>query len=119
MDWHDKTPIYRQLEDLLKTHILEQTVAEGDLLPSVRTLAAQHMLNPITVSKSLQALVDAGLAETRRGLGIAVLPGARDRLLDQERQRFLNDEWPLILTRIERLGLPVAQLLSDLKGKTS
>jgi GntR family transcriptional regulator len=119
MEWHDKTPIYRQLEDILRAQILDQSVAEGELLPSVRTLAAQYLLNPITVSKSLQALVDAGLTETRRGMGIAVLSGARDRLLEQERQRFLQEEWPQTLARISSLGIPTAQLIADLKGKKS
>lgn len=91
--------------------ILDGTLAEGEALPSVRTVASEFHLNPITVSKSYQALVDDGLVEKRRGLGMFVCEGARKSLVKSERDKFLNDEWPAMLNRIEQLGLKVEDLL--------
>src|SRR3990172_5543609 len=92
--WNDIEPIYWQLKERTVAMILDGTLAERDALPSVRTVASELQLNPITVSKSYQALVDEGLVEKRRGLGMFVCEGARRRLLDSERQRFLQQEWP-------------------------
>jgi len=109
--WNDVEPIYWQLKERTIAMILDGTLAEGDALPSVRTVASNFQLNPITVSKSYQALVDEGLVEKRRGLGMFVREGAFDQLIASERQRFLEAEWPATLDRIERLGLNVNELL--------
>ena len=109
--WNDVEPIYWQLKERTIAMILDGTLAEGDALPSVRTVASNFQLNPITVSKSYQALVDEGLVEKRRGLGMFVKEGAYEQLIASERQRFLDTEWPATLNRIERLGLDVKELL--------
>lgn len=103
--WDDRQPIYLQLADHLAARLLEGDPPEGDAMPSVRALAHQHLLNPLTVSRALQALAENGLVETRRGLGIYVRPGARDQLRRSERDRFLSDEWPTLRQRLRRLGL--------------
>lgn len=109
--WNDSQPIYWQLKERTVAMILDGTLAEGGALPSVRTVASEFHLNPITVSKSYQALVDDGLVEKRRGLGMFVREGARKSLVSSERDKFLNDEWPAMLSRIEQLGLKVEDLL--------
>jgi GntR family transcriptional regulator len=109
--WNDNQPIYRQLRDKVVAMILEGTLADGDALPSVRTVAAEFTLNPLTVLKGYQQLVDEGLVEKRRGRGMFVTPGSRGRLLTDERQRFLESEWPRVKATIERLGLDAQQLL--------
>lgn len=108
--WNDKLPIYRQLADLLAAGLLDGDPPEGEPMPSVRTLAGQYLLNPLTVHRALQALGDDGLLETRRGIGSYVQPGARQRLRSTERERFLNDEWPLLRARLRRLGIGATQL---------
>jgi GntR family transcriptional regulator len=108
--WDDRQPIYRQLADHLAASLLEGDPPEGDAMPSVRVLASQHLLNPLTVSRALQALSDEGLVETRRGLGVYVRPGARQRLKSAERDRFLDTEWPQLRQRLRRLGLGPADL---------
>jgi GntR family transcriptional regulator len=110
--WNDNQPIYRQLRDKVVAMILEGTLAEGDALPSVRSVAAEHTLNPLTVLKGYQQLVDEGLVEKRRGRGMFVTPGARVELLRGERERFLEQEWPRVRLTIERLGLDVEKLLT-------
>src|SRR5210317_1249868 len=92
--WNDSQPIYWQLKERTIAMILDRTLAAGDALPSVRTVAAEFQLNPITVSKSYQALVDEGLVEKRRGLGMFVNEGARKKLVESERKKFINEEWP-------------------------
>lgn len=114
--WSDDLPIYRQLRDRVVAMILEDVLADGDALPSVRNVAAEYRLNPLTVLKGYQELVDEGLVEKKRGRGMFVTSGARDRLLKDERSRFLEKEWPLVLATIERLGLDVADLLQASKG---
>ena len=109
--WNENQPIYRQLRDKVVEMILEGTLAEGDALPSVRSVAAEHTLNPLTVLKGYQQLVDEGLVEKRRGRGMFVTTGARAQLLKGERQRFLEQEWPRVAATIERLGLDPAKLL--------
>jgi GntR family transcriptional regulator len=113
--WNDSQPIYWQLKERTIAMILDGTLAEGEALPSVRTVASEFHLNPITVSKSYQALVDDGLVEKRRGLGMFVREGARKSLVSSERNKFLNDEWPAMLSRIEQLGLDVEDLLKTAK----
>jgi GntR family transcriptional regulator len=108
--WDDRAPIYRQLADRLAGGLLDGEPPEGQAMPSVRTLASHFMINPITVGRALQALNDDGLLESRRGLGLYVRSGARERLLTLERQRFLELEWPQLRKRLQRLGLAPEQL---------
>ena len=110
-EWNDGQPIYRQLRDRVVAMILDGVLNEGDALPSVRTVAAEYRVNPLTVLKGYQQLVDENLVETRRGLGMFVNDGARKLLLQAERQRFLKEEWPKVRTTIQRLGLDVEELL--------
>ena len=112
--WNDSQPIYWQLKERTVAMILDGTLNEGDALPSVRTVAAELQLNPITVSKSYQALVDDGLVEKRRGLGMFVCEGARKQLVSSERDKFLSEEWPATLNRISQLGLDPETLLQEL-----
>jgi GntR family transcriptional regulator len=110
-EWNDNQPIYRQVRDRVVAMILEGVLKEGDPLPSVRTVAAEYRVNPLTVLKGYQQLVDEGLVETRRGLGMFINVGARDTLMQGERQKFLGEEWPRIQETIHRLGLKVEELL--------
>lgn len=112
-DWNDSQPIYRQLQDRVIAMILDGGLNEGDPLPSVRTVAAETRINPLTVLKAYQQLADAGIVESRRGLGMYVNAGARALLAESERERFLRDEWPRIRATIERLGLWAEDLLRD------
>ena len=113
-NWNDSQPIYRQLRDRVLAMIIEGVLDDGDALPSVRNVAAEYQLNPLTVLKGYQALVDEGLVEKRRGLGMFVKEGARKRLTRDERQRFLEEEWPQVVETIERLGIDAAELLRQL-----
>lgn len=109
-NWSDDLPIYRQLRDRVVAMILEGALKDGDALPSVRNVAAEYRLNPLTVLKGYQELVDEGLVEKKRGLGMYVTDGARKQLLKDERQRFIETEWPRIAATIERLGLDLQSL---------
>jgi GntR family transcriptional regulator len=111
-EWNDSQPIYRQLRDRVVAMILDGVLKEGDPLPSVRNVAAEFRVNPLTVLKGYQELVDEELVEKRRGLGMFVRSGARDLLLRGERQKFLNEEWPRIQETIQRLGLKAEELLN-------
>jgi len=110
--WNDSVPIYRQLRDRVVAMILDNELKEGEAVPSVRQVAVDYQINPLTVSKAYQDLVDEALLEKRRGLGLFVGEGARGRLLALERQRFLEEEWPPLRARITRLGLDLRQLLT-------
>jgi GntR family transcriptional regulator len=110
--WSEDLPIYRQLRDRVVEMILEGVLGDGDALPSVRNVAAEYRLNPLTVLKGYQELVDEGLVEKKRGRGMFVTDGARKQLLKDERRRFVDKEWPKVLETIDRLGLDVAELLS-------
>src|SRR5262247_4816795 len=110
-EWSDTQPIYRQLRDRVVALILDGVLREGDPLPSVRTVAADFRINPLTVLKGYQQLVDEQLVETRRGRGMFVMPGARDLLLDGERKKFLAEQWPRVHATIQRLGLTPEELL--------
>ena len=103
--WDQRLPIYQQLADRLAASLLDGEIAEGEPMPSVRTLASRYLINPLTVSRALQALDDDGLLDNRRGVGLYVRQGARERLRVSARQRFLSDEWPLLRERLRRLGL--------------
>lgn len=111
--WSEDVPIYRQLRDRVVAMILEGVLADGDALPSVRNVAAEYRLNPLTVLKGYQELVDEGLVEKKRGRGMFVTGGARKQLLKDERQRFIEKEWPKVLEMIERLGLDADELLRE------
>jgi len=110
-EWNDSQPIYRQLRDRVVASILDGVLKEGDPLPSVRNVAAEYRVNPITVLKGYQQLVDEELVEKRRGLGMFVRSGARELLLEGERQRFLDEQWPRVYATIRRLGLTPEDLL--------
>ena len=111
--WNEDQPIYRQLRDRVVAMILEGVLSDGDALPSVRNVAAEYRLNPLTVLKGYQELVDEGLVEKKRGRGMFINDGARSELLKAERQRFLSKEWPQVVATIERLNLDVKDLLSS------
>jgi GntR family transcriptional regulator len=112
-EWNDNQPIYRQLRDRVIAMILDGLLNEGDPLPSVRTVAAEYRVNPLTVLKSYQELVDEQLVEKRRGLGMFINAGARNLLLQGERQKFLTEEWPRIHATMQRLGLKPEELLKS------
>lgn len=115
--WSDDLPIYRQLRDRVVQMILEGVLQDGDALPSVRNVASEYRLNPLTVLKGYQELVDEGLVEKKRGRGMFVTAGAQRQLLKDERQRFIDKDWPQVRATIERLGLDVETLLASGKPK--
>src|ERR1700722_6281386 len=110
-EWNDNQPIYRQLRDRVVAMILDGLLSEGDPLPSVRNVAAEYRVNPLTVLKGYQQLVDEQLVESKRGRGMFINTGARDLLLQGERKKFLAEEWPRVYANIQRLGLPPEELL--------
>ena len=117
IQWNDSAPIYRQLKERVIAMMLDGELKPGDALPSVRQVAAEYQLNPITVSRAYQELADEALVEKRRGLGMYVTEEASKKLLASERERFLKEEWPLVLERIQRLGLSMEDLLKpDFEG---
>jgi GntR family transcriptional regulator len=118
-NWNEDQPIYRQLRDRVVAMILEEVLTDGDALPSVRNVAAEYRLNPLTVLKGYQELVDEGLVEKKRGRGMFVKEAARIRLLKAERQKFLEKEWPLVLATIERLDLDLADLQKQAESNKS
>ncbi|HZR58143.1 MAG TPA: GntR family transcriptional regulator [Terriglobales bacterium] len=111
-EWNDSQPIYRQVRDRVVAMILDGVLKDGDPLPSVRTVSAEYRVNPLTVLKGYQQLVDEQLVETRRGLGMFINAGARKMLLQGERQKFLEEEWPRVYETIQRLGLKPEELLN-------
>jgi GntR family transcriptional regulator len=113
--WNDNAPIYRQLKERVIGMLLDGLLKPGDALPSVRQVASEYRVNPITVARAYQELVDATLVEKRRGLGMYVIDGAREKLLASERERFTQEEWPALLQRVRRLGLDLEQLLQSSK----
>lgn len=116
-EWNDREPIYRQIRDRVVAMILDGALKEGDAIPSVRTVAAEYRVNPLTVLKAYQELADAGVVEMRRGLGMFINAGARDVLIEGEREKFLRDEWPRVYTNIQRLGLNPKELLNGVQPK--
>ena len=117
--WNEDQPIYRQLRDRVVAMILEEVLIEGDALPSVRNVAAEYRLNPLTVLKGYQELVDEGLVEKKRGRGMFVNEGALVMLLKAERERFLEKEWPQVVATIQRLHLDTADLLKQAESTKS
>lgn len=118
-EWNDSQPIYRQLRDRVVALILDGVLKEGDPLPSVRTVAAEYRVNPLTVLKGYQQLVDEALVETKRGRGMFIRPGAHDLLRSGERQKFLSEEWPRVAATIQRLGLTAEELLAATRPEAS
>jgi GntR family transcriptional regulator len=114
-DWREDVPIYRQIKDRIIAAILDGSIKEGDAIPSVRTVAVDLQVNPLTVSKAYQELADDGIVERRRGLGMFVPDGLRARLGNSERDIFLKNEWPQIVERIKRLAIDPAELVKTLK----
>lgn len=110
--WHDRTPIYRQLKEKIVSMLLDGVLQPGAAVPSVRQISADYQLNPLTVSKALQELADEGLIEKRRGLGMFVVDGASESLLDAERANFYGTEWPLVVKRAQQLGIDLRQLIN-------
>ncbi|MBT8095820.1 MAG: GntR family transcriptional regulator [Woeseia sp.] len=115
--WNDDQPIYRQLRDRIVKMILEGVITDGDALPSVRNVAAEYRLNPLTVLKGYQELVDEDLVEKKRGRGMFVRDGACSQLMKDERRRFLEVEWPVIEATINRLGLDPQELLGNIDAR--
>lgn len=115
-EWDDSQPIYRQLRDRVIAMILDAVIKEGDPLPSVRTVAADYRVNPLTVLKAYQQLADEQIVEKRRGVGMFVKAGVRQQLLRDERQRFLEDQWPGVLATLQRLGLKAEDLIDGAAG---
>jgi len=111
-EWNDNQPIYRQLRERVIGLILDGILDEDDALPSVRNVSSEYRVNPITVSKAYQTLVDEELVVKKRGLGMFVCKGAKEILLESEKKKFLESEWPDIMSRIKRLGLSSSELLS-------
>jgi GntR family transcriptional regulator len=118
-EWNDSQPIYRQLRDRVIAMILDSVLKDGDPLPSVRTVAADYRVNPLTVLKAYQQLADEQIVEKRRGIGMFVKAGVRQQLLRDERQRFLQEEWPEVLATLQRLGLKAQDLLDGAAGEHS
>jgi len=116
-EWNDSQPIYRQIRDRVVAMILDGVLKEGDPLPSVRVVATESRVNPLTVLKAYQQLADERLVEKRRGLGMFINTGARNLLLQGEREKFLTDQWPEIRATIVRLGL-AEQLLGAAEAST-
>lgn len=117
LEWKEDQPIYRQLRDKVAAQIIKGSIKEGEPLPSVRNVAVNLQINPLTASKAYQELVDEDLVEKKRGLGMYVLKGARSKLLTLEKKKFLEEEWPEILVRIQALGLDVKDLIKNSKKK--
>jgi GntR family transcriptional regulator len=117
--WNEDLPIYRQLRDRVVAMILEGVLGDGDALPSVRNVAAEYRLNPLTVLKGYQELVDEGLVEKKRGRGMFVTDGAQKQLLKDERQRFIEKEWPQVVATIDRLGFVFDNLLLVMNARKS
>ena len=115
IEWNDKQPIYRQLRDLVVQRILDGSFPEGEAVPSVRQVASDYNINHLTVAKAYQELVDEGLLEKRRGLGMFVLNGAREALTDNEQQKFLEEELPAFAERVQRLGLDMETVTERLR----
>ncbi|MDH5433596.1 MAG: GntR family transcriptional regulator [Gammaproteobacteria bacterium] len=110
MQWNNKTPIFMQLKEMVVALIIDGQIGEGEAVPSVRQVSSDYQINPLTVSKAYQELVDSKILEKRRGLGMFVNKGAKDKLLESEKKEFLQNEWPLIMQKIQRLGLSLKQL---------
>ena len=111
MQWNNNSPIYLQIKEKIIAAIIDQAMLEGDAIPSIRQISAEYQINPITVSKAYQLLVDDGVLEKRRGLGMFVMDGARAQLLQQQKQQFLLDEWPALKEKLKRLGLSLEELM--------
>ena len=110
MQWTNKQPIYLQLKDKITSQIVDGTIAEGDMITSIRQVSLDYQINPLTVSKAYQALVDDGILKKRRGLGMKVVSGAQKKLLTQQKRQFLEQEWPLLKEKLVRLHIDLKEL---------
>jgi GntR family transcriptional regulator len=115
MEWNDKQPIYRQLRDMVVERIIDGSFAEGEAVPSVRQVATDYQINHLTVAKAYQELVELGLLETRRGLGMFVIAGAKESLTDHEQEKFLIDELPAFVERVQKLGIDLNMVADKLR----
>lgn len=113
MQWHNRQPIYLQLKELIARQILEQQISEGELIPSIRQVSIDYQLNPLTVSKAYQALVDDGILIKQRGIGMQVVDGAVRKLAKQQKQIFLKHEWPQIKDKLKLLNIDIRELLDE------
>lgn len=111
--WHTSQPIYLQLQQLIESQIIDGKITEGSMLPSIRQLSVDYQLNPLTVSKVYHLLVDKGLVEKQRGIGMLVLPGAQNMLQREQKKYFLKQEWPQLKSKMKRLGIQLEELLND------
>jgi GntR family transcriptional regulator len=111
--WKDDQPIYRQIMESVVAAIMDGTYPEGELIPSVRQLAAAHGVSTLTAAKVMQELAREGLIEKRRGIGFEVIPGLRQTLTARERKRFLEEEWPKLRLRLKRMDIDIADLLKN------
>lgn len=114
MEWTEGQPIYRQLRDLVVQRVMDGSFPEGEAIPSVRQVATDYRINHLTVGKAYQELVEMGLLEKRRGLGMFVAPGARKSLTNDEQQRFLDEELPAFVARIQMLGLETEEVVEQI-----
>lgn len=117
LSWNDDQPIYRQLMNEVIGWILSGRLEDGDALPSIRNLASDYEVNPLTAAKAYQGLTDNGLVDKRRGVGLFIKPGARERLLRLEKEKFMTSEWPEIVARIEQVGIDPKELLATLVAR--
>lgn len=113
MQWNNKQPIYLQLKDAVVTQILDGSIAEGEMIPSIRQISMEYQLNPLTVSKAYQILVDDGIIKKQRGIGMHVIVGARQKLLAYQKQFFLEKEWPLLKQKLARLQIDLKELIDE------
>ena len=112
--FNDSQPIFLQIRQRIVEMILKKSVAEGEALPSVRQIATDLSVNPLTVTKAHDGLVDIGVVESRRGMGMFVRDGAREKLLTHEREKFLHEDWPRVMSQIRALELDPASLLKEI-----
>ena len=110
--WNDKEPIYIQIRDMITSAIIDGSLSEGETLPSVRSFSSDYQVNPITVSKAYQELVEQGVVAKRRGVGMFVCENAGSVLLKNERKKFIRDEWPRLESKLKRLGITIEELLA-------
>jgi GntR family transcriptional regulator len=113
MEWNNKQPIYLQLKDKVSSQILDGKISEGEMIPSIRQVSMDYQLNPLTVSKAYQSLVDDGIIVKQRGLGMKVIEGAQQKLMEQQRQHFLELEWPQLKEKLQRLNINIKELLDE------
>jgi GntR family transcriptional regulator len=113
MEWNNKQPIYLQLKDKIAAQILDGKISEGEMIPSIRQVSMDYQINPLTVSKAYQLLVDDEIVQKQRGLGMQIISGAREKLLKQQKRIFLEQEWPLLKKKLTRLHIDLKELIDE------